>query len=236
MKLPSGPGVMRADATRSARGATAACRAAVHVTAEIAVSGSVGGQRFRARLLAGPGARRRRRVSRRSAPFGQPLFIFVARHATRRPCCCRAIDRVLEHGRSDAVLEAVAGVPLDAAALCARADRLRAGRMPLRRARQLGDDWRRRAPTDRRSLPAPREGQRPGGWSRRSIAERSGWRADTAISRTGLPRHHPARRARGRARFDLRLTLSQVELNPPLGAEVFAIQIPRLPPRSRSTN
>ena len=60
------------------------------------------------------------------APFGQPLFIFVATGDDATLLLPRD-ERVLEHGRPDAVLEAVAGVPLGAADLHDDIDRLRTG-------------------------------------------------------------------------------------------------------------
>ena len=83
--------------------------------AEIAVSGSAGGRRVRGRLLAGVAAPASARLEA-MAPFGPPLFIFVANNDDATLLLPRD-DRVLEHGRPDAVLEAVAGVPLDAADL-----------------------------------------------------------------------------------------------------------------------
>ena len=59
------------------------------------------------------------------APFGPPIFIFVATSDDATLLLPRD-DRVLEHGRSDAVLDAVAGVPLSAADLRVDVDRMRA--------------------------------------------------------------------------------------------------------------
>src|SRR5438034_567098 len=76
MKLPAGPGAPAPDASDALAEATAACRAATTMTAEIAVSGSAAGQRVRGRLLAGVGSPSSARIEA-VAPFGQPLFIFV---------------------------------------------------------------------------------------------------------------------------------------------------------------
>src|SRR5207247_11119018 len=115
LKLPSGAGTPAPDAAGALAEATAACRTVSTITAEMAVSGSVGGRRLRARLLAGlasPASARLEAV----APFGPPLFFFVARGGDATLYLPRD-DRVLEHGRPAAVLEAIAGVPLDAADL-----------------------------------------------------------------------------------------------------------------------
>jgi hypothetical protein len=115
MKLPTGPGGPAPDATDAVADATSACRTVSTLSAEVAVSGSVGGHGLRGRLLAGlapPASARLEAV----APFGQPIFIFVSRGGDATLLLPRD-NRVLEHGESDKVLEAVAGVPLDAAGL-----------------------------------------------------------------------------------------------------------------------
>jgi len=52
------------------------------------------------------------------------------------------------------------------------------------------------------------------------------WRAEYRDYEAGLP-HMVRMTNRDRKRFDLRLTLSQVEINSPLGAEVFRVDVPR---------
>ena len=115
MKLPSGPGGPASDAAPALADATRACRAVSTITAEIAGSGSVGGQRFRARLTAGlaPPASARLEAA---APFGAPIFILVA-NGTDATLLLPHDDNVLEHGKPAEVLEALAGLPLDAAEL-----------------------------------------------------------------------------------------------------------------------
>ena len=139
MKLPVGPGTAATDASEALREATSACRDISTITAEISVSGSVGGRGLRARLLAGLAAPASARLEA-LAPFGQPVFVFVARNDEATLLLPRD-RRVLEHGRADEVLDAVAGVPIDATDLrialtgCAAEPR-------AQEARQLGDDWR----------------------------------------------------------------------------------------------
>src|SRR4051812_22440018 len=117
LKLPPGPGALAPDGRMAIDDATAVCRRVSTITVEIAVSGSIGGHRTRARLSAGlarPDSARIEAV----APFWQPVFIFVFAKEEATLLLPRD-SRVLEHGRPDAVLEAVAGVPLDAPALLA---------------------------------------------------------------------------------------------------------------------
>jgi hypothetical protein len=229
MKLPSGAGTPIADGAEAVREATTACRAVSTITAEIAVTGSIGGRGLRARLLAGLAAPALARLEA-VAPFGPPLFFFVARDGDATLLLPRD-DRVLEHGRPEAVLEAVAAVPLDAEGLrvvltgCAVAP-------DAAQARQVGDDWR-VVPDGERDLYLHRD-SRLAGW--RIVAavhhesSTPAWRAEYvefngAGGSNGLPR--TVRLASvGSNGFDLRLILSQVEINTKLDDGAFTIQVP----------
>jgi len=109
MKLPSGPGTVAPDTGAVLAEATAACRDIRSLTAEIGVTGSVGGQRVRVRLVGGfapPSVR-----LEAAAPFGAPLFIFVASDGDATLLLPRD-GRVVEHGQPADLLAAIAGVPL----------------------------------------------------------------------------------------------------------------------------
>src|SRR5262249_22028209 len=115
MKLPGGTGQPASDARAALDEATATCRSVKTLTAAVSASGSVGGQGLRAQLLVGAAAPDAARVEA-VAPFGQPFFILVARGADATLLLPRD-ERVLEHGKTEAVFEAVAGVPIDGASL-----------------------------------------------------------------------------------------------------------------------
>jgi len=219
LKLPAGSGTPAPDAASVIAQATAACRAVETITLEMSVHGSAGGRRLRGRLTAGlarPASARLEAV----ASFGQPVFVFVASGGDASLALPRD-RRVLEHGQPADVLEAVSGVPLDAAGLRS----LVTGCANLPDASDtvsLGDAWRvapdgadnvyfRRVDSSWRLVATTHRGER-------------GWRAEYAMFENNLPRRvrivsQPA------GRFDLQLDLSQVELNTPLGADVF--QLPR---------
>jgi hypothetical protein len=230
LKLPAGARMPAADGASVIDQATAACRSISTITLEMTVRGSVGGQRLRGRLSAGlakPASARLEAV----ASFGQPGFFFVATNADATIYMPR--DERVARGRPDALLEAVAGVPLDAPAL--RSVVTGCAAMPDAAAVQaIGDAWRVTADGvdeiyfRRDTTPAswrlvttvhpstsPRAGPSPGG----------GWRAEYSNFESGLPRtirivSTPS------GRFDLQLELSQVELNTPLGPEAFQLQVP----------
>jgi len=227
MKLPSGVGTPAPNPDAFIQ-ATAACRATSTITAEIGLAGSVAGRRLRAPLLAGLAAPDSARLEA-IAPFGQPLFIFVARNGEATLLLPRD-DRVLEGGRPEAVLEALAAVPLDASGLretltgCASS-------LDSGTARELGADWRVVADTGR-DVYLHRES--PGGpWRLVAAVHRQPgrpiWRAEYRDFQNGPSKSLPRSvrlKTINTGRFDLRLTLSQVEVNMPLGSEVFEVRVP----------
>lgn len=227
IKLPGGPGTPAGDGAVVSAEATAACRGINTITLEMSVHGSAQGRRLRGRLTAGlatPASARLEAV----ASFGQPLFVFVARNGDASLLLPRD-NRLLEHGRPEDVLEAVAGVPIDAAALrslvsgCPRS--ASGGTNGLENVRSLGENWRvaadesdtvyfQRVPPGRWRLVATLHPPGPSG---------TGWRAEYSMFDDNLPRKvHLVSQPSGR--FDLELDLSQVELNVTLGPEVFQLQ------------
>jgi outer membrane lipoprotein-sorting protein len=237
LKLPSGPRTPASDGASAIDQATAACRTISTITLEMSVRGSVGAQRLRGRLSAGlakPASARLEAV----ASFGQPAFFFVATGDSATLYVPR--DQHVAHGRPDALLEAVAGVPLDPSAL--RSVVTGCAAMPNAAATQtLGADWRvtvdgsdeiylRRDPATMswRLVATLHRSTAPGagsGATGPSTSLGAGWRAEYSNFESGLPRtirlvSTPA------GRFDLQLELSQVELNMPLGADVFQLQVP----------
>ena len=158
MKLPTGAGVPAADAADALAQATSACRRTRTLTAEVSVSGSAAGRRFRARMLVGVAAPASVRLEA-LAPFGPPVFFFIANNDDATLLLPRD-DRVLEHGKPDEVLDAVAGVPLGAADLYLTLTGC-APMLPLASGRELGADWRivyRGGRCRVRPLPASRRG------------------------------------------------------------------------------
>jgi len=115
MKLPS-PGAPAPDAHEAAAEAMTACRGVQTMSAEIGASGSVGGNGLRGRLLVGVAAPASARIEA-VAPFGQPIFIFVARGPGNDAATLLLPrdNRVLEHAAPGAVLRAITGMSLDAA-------------------------------------------------------------------------------------------------------------------------
>lgn len=231
MKLPAGPGAPAVDGQQALGQAIAVCRTISTISFQAAVAGSIDGRRIpRARLLVGLAAPSSARIEA-PAPFGAPLFVFAARDGDATLLLERD-RRVLEHGRPDAVLDALAGIPLDAPALrltltgCLEPfDQLEA--------RQLGDDW--RMIPQAADVAYLHRGSRNAPWqlvalvhgAANGAGEPNGtrYRAEYRDFLNGLPRTIRLTSVDSN-RFDLRLTLSQVDINVPLDAEAFRVQIP----------
>jgi hypothetical protein len=223
MKLPAGPGSPAPDSTTALTEATSTCRAVSSISAEVAVSGSVGGRSLRARLLIGLAVPASARLE--AFAYGQQIFIFVARGTDATLLLTRE-GRALEHGRPDEVLEAVTGVPLAASDL--RSALLGCAVSPdSDRGRRLGVGW--RVIPDGRGELYLRRDPPAAPWRLVAIVHRDPgrpeWRAEYRGFEGNVPRairfvsSEPGR-------FDLRLTLAQVDLNPKLDAAVFEVRVP----------
>jgi hypothetical protein len=219
MVLPDDPGAPAPDGAEALDEATRTCRAVASLTAEIGISGSVAGDRLRARMLAGLASPASARLE--AFAFGQPVFILVTRGPVATLLLTRE-GRVLEDADPAAVLEALTGVPIDAADLLPTLTGC--GAPPGASARGTGDRWRvipdgdqtvylqRTAAHDPWHLVA-RVHHRPG---------RVEWRAEYREFTGGLPRDIRLRSTDGR-RFDLRLRLADVEIGATLDARAFEV-------------
>jgi hypothetical protein len=223
MTLPEPAGAPTIDATAAFNEAVTACRPIDTITAELGVSGRVGGRRLRGRLLAGLSAPASAYLDA-PAPFGASLFLLAA-HDDEATLLLPRDRRVLEHGQPAAILEAITGVPL-------APDDLRltlTGCVPpsdATTALQPADAW--------RVIPGAREvylhkagANEP--WQIVAVVHREGrqqtWRAEYRDFLGGLPRTVRLTSADAE-RFDLRLSLSQVDINVPLDAATFHLDVP----------
>src|SRR5262249_43764192 len=115
LKLPSVSGPPAPDGVDALTQALAACRGVQSLTAQVAVSGRVNGQRIRARLQVGV-VQPASAYIEAPAPFGAPIFVFAAQNDDATLLLPRA-RAPREQGRPADVLEAIAGVPLAPALL-----------------------------------------------------------------------------------------------------------------------
>ena len=228
LKLPTGRGTPALDAADALLQATAVCRSIRTLTAEIVTSGSVGGRRVRGRLLVGVASPASVRLEA-AAPFGAPAFIFVATGDDATLLLPRA-ERVLQRGRPELVLDAVAGVPLSAGEFYATLT----GCPPAgsqSRGRKLGPDWR-VVHVSAGQLNYELYVHRSGGalpWqlvaSVREGAADGVVRVEYRDFQNGLARSVHVKGLEREA-FDLTLALLQLETNVPLDDAAFQLEIP----------
>jgi hypothetical protein len=224
LKLPTEPGVPVADAADLLARVTATCRGIQTFTAEVGVSGKVGGRGIRrGRLLVGLAAPDAAYLDA-PAPFGASVFIFAA--VDDRVTLLLPRDRrVLTQGRPADVLEAAAGVPLSPADLRETLTGC-AAKTASTDARRIGEKWRVILGDGEWYLFRERDADP---WRLVAVVHhdsgRPAWRAEFRDFSGELPRAVRIASADPKG-FDVTLRLSQVEINMPLEADVFRPRIP----------
>jgi hypothetical protein len=218
--LPSGTGASFPEYATAYGQATDRCRDVKTMAAVLSISGRAGRQRFRAKIDAGFAAPARIRLEL-PAP-GKPIFTFVATGDDATLVFPRDA-RVLRGAPASATLEALAGVPIgpqDLGAILA------------------GCSFSSNAPTSGRAF--------PGGWAAVDAGNATKWLqqvdgswrlvaasrgpvevryADFAGGRPSTIRLRTSPEA-GQPASDLTIRLSQVDVNEPLGDEVFQVDVP----------
>jgi hypothetical protein len=226
LALPSAAGQPASDGADALAEATAACRDLKSITAEIGVSGSLQGRKVRGRLIAGFAQPASARIEA-AAPFGAPLFIFVARGGEGTLLLPRD-NRFLEKAEPATLLDAVAGVPFAPADLMAIISGCATPERQVVSATAPDPDWRRVRVAQERELFLHRVGS---AWQLVAMTAegREPVQVEYGDRAAGRPQSvrliGPA--ASGTPRYDLRLSLSQVEVDAALDADAFRVQIPR---------
>jgi outer membrane lipoprotein-sorting protein len=223
LPLPSGEGEAFPEYQRAFDEASRGCRDVRSWSAELAISGRAGGEKLRGRVLAGIAAPGRLRLEA-VAPFGPPVFILAA-DGTSATLLLPRDNRVLTGEPASAILGALVGLELGPDDLLA----ILSGCVV--------------------ASPEASAGRRyPGGWARVDLAggaaaylgqDGQRWRIRAGV-RPGLAIEYEPAGGGGLSRVrlqvaasdrtpasDVRLGLSQVDVNPQLGPEVFAVKVPR---------
>jgi hypothetical protein len=231
MNLPQ-PGAPATDIAQVVAEAMRSCGPASSITAEAAVSGSVAGRRLRARLLVGLAAPASARLE--AFALGQQIFILVAQGNDATLLLTRE-NRILQHGNAADILEVVAGIPVDADQLrttmlgCVDAQAATAVNAPAAAvvARQAGSDWRQLIVNQSEFYFRRESATMP--WRLVAVVRRdsngNAWRAEFRDFRSDLPSSIRLASAEQR-RFDLRVSLADVELNAKLPTAAFEVRIP----------
>jgi outer membrane lipoprotein-sorting protein len=222
LQLPQGPGQPFPEYREAFAAASAGCRDVRTLTAEAAVSGTVGRGKVRGRVIAGferPGRIRLEGV----APIGAPAFILVA-DAGRATLFMPRAREVLTDQPPELVLEALVGVSLDPDVLQAVLSGCVAPNPEPRSGSGYSDGWA-RVELDGGATAFLR--QVTGRWrilagTRPRIAVEYEYDAVEPMPRTVRLRAS----ADGGSGANLRLSLSQVEVNAPIAAKAFSVAVP----------
>ncbi len=223
LTLPSGDGAPFPDFQAAFDEAAADCRQARSLTAELAVSGRVGRQKLRGRIIAGferPSSLRLEGV----APFGPPAFILTASPAGATLLLPRD-PAVLTGEPPEAILAALVGIDLQPAQLqsvvagCGLASSAPTG------GRSFGEGW------ARVDLPGGALAflKTEGGRWHIEAAVRPPMRVEYGERQSGRPTSIRLLLEDGGEdgpRADLRLRVSQVQINVALDPGAFTVRVP----------
>jgi hypothetical protein len=218
--LPSGPGTPFPDYTSAYAEATEACRGVRTLAAELALSGRAAGTKLRGRLLGGFAAPAQVRLE--ALFLGRPVFVFVA-SGENGTLVLNRDRRFLSGVPPEQIVEALAGIPLTPDELRSAVAGCGLGVTDASAGRLYPREW------------AVVEGLGSTNWLHRVdgnwqlVANARGTvevrydnfasgRPSTVRIRTGA--------AGDDAVTDLTIRLSQIDVNEPLGADVFQVEIP----------
>jgi outer membrane lipoprotein-sorting protein len=222
LRLPQGPGEPFPGFQQAFAAAAAGCRDVRTLTAEASVSGTVGRGKIRGRVLAGferPGRIRLEGV----APIGAPVFILAA-DAGRATLLMPRAREVLTGQPPELVLEALVGVSLSPDVLLAVLSGCVAPDPEPTAGSRYSEGW---ARVDLNGGATAFLREIGGRW--RILA---GTRPLVALEYEVQPADQLPRSVRLRAAADggpganLRITLSQVEVNAPLDPKAFTVAVP----------
>jgi hypothetical protein len=225
LRLPTGPGIPRSDFAALFEEATTGCRSVRTITAELSLSGRAGAQRLRGRVQVGLSAPADVRLEA-PAPFGAPVFILAATNE-RGTLLLPRDSRVVRDASVRDVLAALAGIELGAADLRALVSGCVIPEPRAQAGREFPADW---IAVDLQDAAVVWLHRQNGRW-RVAAGEHAGLRVEYANGTTAaadLPRQLrvSATAASDTAQLDLRISLSQVEINVPLGPEAFTLTVP----------
>jgi outer membrane lipoprotein-sorting protein len=222
VRLPSGDGDTLPGYQQTLEEAIGGCRDVRSMSAELSISGRARGEKLRGRVMAGLAAPGRIRLEG-VAPFGPPVFILAA-GATTATLLLPRDNRVLTGEPVSAILGALVGLDVGADDLLAILSGCVVTAPEATAGRSYSGGWTRIDLAGGAGAYLRREGQR---WRVRA-GVRPGLLIEYEPAGGGAPsrvRLHVAASG-GAPASDLSVGLSQVELNPRLGPEVFVLKVP----------
>lgn len=209
-----------------------ACRSVSTITAAIGVSGSIGGRRVpHGHLIAGVTRTGALRLEA-TVPLGGTAFVFVVRPAPSQGGSGSAFEstlllprdnRVLESRAPRDVLEALTGVPLEPSEL---RDTLTGCIPALLGVQHRGRNWIVGRYAENEAYLTRDNAATP--WRVAAVVHADGtaatWRAEYRDFQSGLPR--TIHLAAQDGRFNLALTLSDVDINTDIDSAAFTVKVP----------
>lgn len=221
INLPSGAGAPFPEYAAAYDEATHECRGVRTLSAVISLSGRAGGQRIRGGIEAGFAAPDDLRLEG-IGPFGRVMFVLVSK-AGEATLVLPRDGRVLRDAPAAAIVEALAGVALGPSELRAVVSGCGVGGETPTAGRMYGNGW---AAVDSANATAYLR-QAEGRWQMKAAVRGplTIEYQDFASGRPATIRLRTSPTPPGVA-ADLTLRLSQVEINVPLGPDVFEVQVP----------
>ncbi len=220
LSLPTDPGIPLPDFAQIHRQATAACAGVRTLTAELSLSGRVGGRTLRGRAIAGferPGSLRLEGV----APFGPPGFI-LAGSGDGATLLLPRDNRVLRDARAEEILGALTGVALAPADLQAILTGCVASMPGAMGGRLHQRGW--------ASIDLPGDAtlylERVGAGWRPRAARRPGWQIEYPSWQGEFPRDVRLRSVDPAVDVELTAAVSQIEANITIDPAAFMVNVP----------
>lgn len=220
LTLPSGAGTPFPAFADAYAEAAAECRDVKTIRGTMSLSGRAGSTRLRGQVDAGFAAPADLRLEGR-APFGQPLFILVARDNVSTLVLPRD-NRVLRGAPPAEIVEALAGVALSPSELRSVVAGCGFGAAAPSAGRSFDNGWIAVEAGDSTVYLRQLDGR----W-RTVAASRDSLTVEYADFASGRPARIRLRTpASDGAPADIGVRLSDVDVNVPLGAEVFRVEVP----------
>jgi hypothetical protein len=219
LALPTDAGIPFPDFAAVHKQIAAACTGVRTLTAQLSLSGRVGGQRLSGRVIAGfegPASMRLEGL----APIGQPVFHLAAQGGTGTLLLPRE-SRVLRGQPAEAILDALIGVNLAPADLQAILTGCVVPKPTPTGGRQHANGWASIDLQDGAKLYLRRTSQ----WELRA-AQRDGWQLEYTIGQSRFPESVRLTSNSQRAPVDLMTAVSDVEANVDLDAAAFRVDVP----------
>jgi outer membrane lipoprotein-sorting protein len=220
---PTGTGTPFPDYAAALDQAREHCGSVKTMSVTLSLSGRAGAAKLRGRVDAGLAAPDEIRLEGR-APFGRPVFILVARDASTAMLWLPRDNRVLREAPPAAIVEALAGVALGPDELRMALAGCGFGSAPASDARAYGD-WVAVDVADGSTHYLRRSDSRWRLFASTHDALTIEYR-DFTSSRPAIVRMSRTITGSSERQTDLTVKLSDVELNVPLGAEVFQLDVP----------